>query len=108
VWLVTSDVRLQYLAQAAQYSLSRDAYVTYIAGMRADMLCTSLTKSFSGHGDVMAGSLVLNSAERDPLRKPWPQQNLVVRSGSGAAVPPRCVSRMVRFNRNKKGFDFVG
>jgi cystathionine gamma-synthase len=36
----------------------------------ADILCTSLTKSFSGRGDVMAGSLVLNSASQraDQLR----------------------------------------
>ena len=31
------------------------------ADVKVDMLCTSLTKIFSGRGDVMAGSLVINS-----------------------------------------------
>ena len=31
------------------------------AGLRVDLLCTSLTKMFSGRGDVLAGSLVVNS-----------------------------------------------
>jgi cystathionine gamma-synthase len=30
-------------------------------GLRVDMICTSLTKMFSGRGDVLAGSLIVNS-----------------------------------------------
>jgi cystathionine beta-lyase/cystathionine gamma-synthase len=48
------------------------------------MLCTSLTKSFSGHGDVMAGSLVLNSASQraDQLR------GLMLAMQLGGNLPP--------------------
>jgi len=30
-------------------------------GLRVDMLCSSLTKTFSGKGNVMAGSVLLNT-----------------------------------------------
>ena len=32
-----------------------------IIGVRADIVCSSLTKIFSGRGDVLAGSLIINS-----------------------------------------------
>ena len=32
-----------------------------ISGVRADIVCSSLTKIFSGRGDVLAGSIVINS-----------------------------------------------
>ena len=35
--------------------------MTLIAGVRADIICSSLTKIFSGRGDVLAGSMVVNS-----------------------------------------------
>ena len=31
-------------------------------GVRADILCTSLTKCFSGRGDVLGGSIIINSS----------------------------------------------
>lgn len=34
-------------------------------GVRADILCSSLTKIFNGRGDVLAGSLVINSHTHD-------------------------------------------
>jgi cystathionine gamma-synthase len=32
-----------------------------VLGVRADMICSSLTKIFSGRGDVLAGSIIINS-----------------------------------------------
>jgi cystathionine gamma-synthase len=61
--------RLSALAQEFGFLLVVDDTVGNFAntdllhtqGLRVDLLCTSLTKMFSGRGDALAGSLIVNS-----------------------------------------------
>ena len=67
---------LSYLASKYDFLLIVDDTISSFAnadllhsssGPIADIICTSLTKLFSGRGDVLAGSLILNSQSKDHI-----------------------------------------
>lgn len=58
------------------------------SSVRADILCSSLTKGFSGRGDVLAGSMVINSQGRraQQLRNQCPSLTFAPLYGPDAVV----------------------
>lgn len=69
--------------------------------MRADIICSSLTKIFSGRGDVLAGSIVLNS-HSVPFDSPSASAS---DSASSAVLTSRAAARAVQLKSIIKGLN---
>jgi Cys/Met metabolism PLP-dependent enzyme len=88
-----------------------------VPGVRADIICSSLTKIFSGRGDVLAGSIIINSHSFPTTSSSSPdmevevdgraaaraqQLNSIVRSLS---LPPLYLADAVTLEKNSRDFE---
>ena len=78
-------------------------------GVRADIVCTSLTKMFSGRGDVLAGSLIINSHKHpDPTSKPGDgraaRAHQLVTIAATLDMPTLYLSDAVTLEKNSRDF----